>query len=197
MLERLTGNCSSLLRRKPIAKCDVEIAEGHLKALAINKAQHSSCRLGDVITRLARTQRHQFCGKNKPQPLQPIPDSLPARPHCGVSITKSECLTPSPVMTSYTLYHPCPGLATAGKLLRNSFCCRSASFCWSASRACCSGLGPGPAQLNNAIRIAEIKSALVSSFILRWEQDDNQGEQCGNLSPEKFYRSAKRIIQLW
>src|SRR5262249_18441098 len=120
MLKRLTGNCSSLLRRKPIAKCDVEIAERHLKALAINKAQHSSCRLGDVKPRLARTKRKQFWEKNKPEPLQPISDSLPARPHCGVSITKSECLTPSPVMTIYTLYHPCPGLATGGKLLRNS-----------------------------------------------------------------------------
>src|SRR5215468_4222962 len=90
MLERLTGNFSSVLRRKPIAKCDVEIAERHLKVLAINKAQHSSCRLGDVVTRPARTQGNQFCGKNKPQPLQPISDSLPARPHCGVSITKFE-----------------------------------------------------------------------------------------------------------
>jgi len=26
--------------------------------------------------------------------------------------------------------------------LRNSACCRSASICWSDSRACCSGLGP-------------------------------------------------------
>src|SRR6516164_5650398 len=87
-------------------------------------------------------------------------------------------------------YHPCPGLATGGKLLRNSFCCRSASFCCSASRACCSGVGPGLAQLNNAIRIVQIKSNLVSSFfILGWEQDDNQGEQCGNLSPEMFYES--------
>src|SRR5215831_119068 len=106
MLERLTGNFSSLLRRKPIAKCGVEIAERHLKALAINKAQHSSCRSGDVITRLPRTQRNQFCGKNNSQPLQPISDSLPARPHFGVSITKTECLTPSPVMTSYTLTTP-------------------------------------------------------------------------------------------
>src|SRR5215475_1614035 len=98
MLERLTGNFLSLLQRKPIAKCDVEITERHLKALSINKAEHSSCHLGDVITRLSRTQRNQLCGKNKPQPLQPISDSLPARPHCGVSTTKLECLTPSPVV---------------------------------------------------------------------------------------------------
>src|SRR5215831_15532137 len=193
MLEGLTDNFSSVLRRESVSECDLEIVKRHLIALPINEAQQSACGLSDVITRLARTQRNQFCGKNKPQPLQPISDSLPTRPHCGVSITKSECLTPSPVMTTYTFYHPCPGLATGGKLLRNSFCCCSASFCCSASRACCSAVGPGLAQLNNAIRIVQIKSNLVSSFfILGWEQDDNQGEQCGNLSPEMFYESARR-----
>jgi len=40
------------------------------------------------------------------------------------------------------LYQPCPGLATGGRVLRKSACWRWASFSWSASRACCSGLGP-------------------------------------------------------
>src|SRR5581483_256875 len=35
-----------------------------------------------------------------------------------------------------------PGLATGGRPLRNSACWRCASLCSSASRACCSGLGP-------------------------------------------------------
>src|SRR5262249_61227022 len=95
-LKRLTDNLFSLLKGKPIAKCDLDIAQCYLVALSIYESQQSSCGLSDVITRLARTQRNQFCGKNKPQPLQPISDSLPARPHCAASITKSECLTPSP-----------------------------------------------------------------------------------------------------
>jgi len=39
-------------------------------------------------------------------------------------------------------YQPCPGLATGGRPLRKSACWRWDSLSWSASRACCSGLGP-------------------------------------------------------
>src|SRR5215217_3805573 len=51
-----------------------------------------------MMTNASRTQRDQFCGKNKPKPFQAISDSLPAQPHCGVSTTKTECLTSSPLM---------------------------------------------------------------------------------------------------
>jgi hypothetical protein len=64
------------------------------------------------------------------------------------------------------VYQPCPGLATGGKLFRNSACCLSASFCSFASRACCSGLGLGPAQPRNAISNVEIKIDLVGSFFI-------------------------------
>src|SRR6185436_8921736 len=64
-------------------------------------------------------------------------------------------------------HHPCPGLLTGGKLFRNSFCWRSASLCWSASRTCCAGLGPELAQPSNAITSVEIKIDLVSGFSLR------------------------------
>jgi hypothetical protein len=37
MLERLTGNFAPLLRREPIAKCGLEIAQRHLVALPINE----------------------------------------------------------------------------------------------------------------------------------------------------------------
>src|SRR5262245_364175 len=106
MLKGLTDNFSSLFRGESVPKCDLKVAKRHLITLPINKAQQSSCCLGDVITRLSRTQRNQFCGKNKPQPLQPISDSLPARPHSGVSMTKFECLTPSLVMTNYPIRLP-------------------------------------------------------------------------------------------
>ena len=89
-------NFSSLLRRESISECDLEITQGYLVALPINKAQQGSCRSSDVIARRSRTQRDYFCGKNKSQPLEPISDSLPARPHGGVSTTKFECLTPCP-----------------------------------------------------------------------------------------------------
>src|SRR4029077_9986648 len=64
-------------------------------------------------------------------------------------------------------YQPCPGLLTGGKLFRNSFCWRSASFCCSASRVDCSGLGPELAQPSNSISNVEIKIDLVSSFFIR------------------------------
>src|SRR5947207_9745106 len=89
-------------------------------------------------------------------------------------------------------YPPCPGLLTGGRLFRNSCCWRSASFCWSASRACCSGLGPEPAQPSNAITRVKIRNDLVSSFFIRrWQQDDNQGDQRGNLPSQMFQGSAK------
>lgn len=193
MLERLTDNLSSFLRREPIAKCDLEIAECHVVALPVNKAQQSPCCLGDVITRLSRTQGNQLCGKDKPQPLQPISDPLTARPHSGVSMTKLECLTPSAIRRPTRLvYQPCPGLATGGKLFRNSFCWRSASFCWSASRACCSGLGPEPAQPKNVIATVESKINLVNSFFIsRWGEDDNQRDRCGNLTPDMSEKSSE------
>src|SRR5438552_11525802 len=106
MLESGTHNFSSLLRRESISECDLEIAQCHLIALPINKAQQGPCRSSDVIARRSRTQRDYFCGKNKSQPLQPISDSLPARPHAGVSTTKFECLTPSPVMMNHAVRLP-------------------------------------------------------------------------------------------
>jgi hypothetical protein len=66
MLERLPGNLSSILRRKPITKCDLEIAQRHAVVIPINKTQQGSARLGDVIARPSRTQRDELCGKNKP-----------------------------------------------------------------------------------------------------------------------------------
>src|SRR4029453_13361118 len=84
------------------------------------------------------------------------------------------------------------GLDTGGKLFRNSCCWRSASFCWSASLACCSGLGPGEAQPINARRTVEIKIDLVSSFFIRGlEQDDNQTDQSGNFVPYMSGGSAR------
>lgn len=102
----------SLFRRELIAECDLEIVECHLVALPINKAEQGSCRVGDVTTRRSRTQRDQLCCKNKPQPLQPISDSLPARPHCGVSTTKFDCLTPSRLMMNQAVV--LPALARVG-----------------------------------------------------------------------------------
>ena len=71
------------------------------------------------------------------------------------------------MMSTQFAYQPCPGLLTGGKVFRNSFCWRSASLCSSASRACCSGLGPEPAQPSNAISNVEIKSDAVNSFFIR------------------------------
>ena len=127
--------------------------------MPIDKAQQGPCCSSDMIAGPSRTQRDQFGGKDKPQPLQPISDSLPGRPHCGVSTTKSECLTPR------FAYQPCPGLLTGGKVFRNSFCWRSASLCSSDSRACCSGLGPLE-QPRNPIRSIESKIDLISSFFI-------------------------------
>src|SRR5262249_8957699 len=81
MLERFTGNFSSLLRREPIAKCGLEIAQRHIVALSINETQQRSYCLGDVVARRSQTGRNHFCDKNNPQPFQPISNLLPSRPH--------------------------------------------------------------------------------------------------------------------
>jgi len=192
MLERLTGNFSSLLRRKPIAKCDVEIAERHLKALAINKAQHSSCRLGDVITRLARTQRNQLCGKNKPQPLQPISDSLPARPHCGVSTTKLECLTPSPVVMNAFRLPALPRVSYRRQTFSKLLLLELGLFLL--VRLAClllrTGTRTGTAYQRDQKRRNQNRPG-KQLFHTETEQDHNQGEQSGNLLSEMFHAPAK------
>src|SRR5438874_2432726 len=63
------------------------------------------------------------------------------------------------------LYQPCPGLATGGRVLRKSACWRCASFSWSASRACCSGLGP-ELQPSNIRNNTGTKGKSITTFFI-------------------------------
>jgi len=81
MLKRFPGDFASLGGRELIAECDLEVAYRNMKPVAIEKAKQRSGCPGKVIANSSRAQRDQFCGQQKPCPLQTIPDSLPAQTH--------------------------------------------------------------------------------------------------------------------
>jgi hypothetical protein len=63
---------------KLVAKRYLQITERDPIPILIKEAQQRAGCPGDMIADPPRTQWDQLCGKEKPYPLQTIPDSLPA-----------------------------------------------------------------------------------------------------------------------
>src|SRR5437867_2571668 len=97
-------------------------------------------------------------------------------------------------------YQPCPGLATGGRVLRKSACWRCASFSWSASRACCSGLGP-ELQPSNIRNNTGTKGKSITTFFIGTfnHSQSNERGKLGNVSPttESRFRSSLLIARLF
>ena len=66
-----------------MAKCGFEITQCDVVPMPIKEAERRPGCPGKMMADPSRTQWNQLCGKEKPYPLQAIPDSLPLRTHCS------------------------------------------------------------------------------------------------------------------